>query len=322
MTIHSLIPRPLLGAAAALALAACAAPAEDLGAREAPLLTLQECEVMLAGTSNLGDLFLAGATLDVLGGTGGSLLHMDPAGVVVGSTGPPSRVRCRVNGTIIATVEGPTTFGGLAATYEYTVQDRRGPVGVTPTPFREILVASKSYLPPTWKDDFVGIPGGGTFDLPGVIPVTVGNAGNHWTEVRYHRPAPDNDEVICCYRGGSHMSDPEGDVQIELGTRYELDRCTHEEIPCENGGGTDIGLVAGDTVAATWVRLRIIEGSSSFPPPPAAPLTEVELTLDITPIVTPSPDPDLYRLEVFDPSGMPLYVRDAEVVTGDVSIDM
>ena len=63
------------------------------------------------------------------------------------------------------------------------------------------LVASKTYGPSQWSDASESLAPELRFTLPGAVPVTAGNAGNHWITVTYARGG--GQAVSCRYVGGA-----------------------------------------------------------------------------------------------------------------------
>jgi hypothetical protein len=274
--------------------------------------------------------------------------------------GEPTFLTCRINGAILADFELPVVFDGEPDhTLRISVQDRASaPTGeVTRV---ERLEATKRYDPDRRFDGFVNLAGGARFDLPEQLSVTVGNGGHHWAELRYHR-LPEDDEVHCCYRGGSAQDNPVSVPQIERGLAYELAACTTADVPCEeiarsaaacddrddSGGRRGRGAsdrrgngsrACGASASGDAYRVPILDLEAGDTihatwinlsvrdgadrfPSTEAPQTTIELTLPITTTET-VPDPDLYRAFVQGPDGSLRYRFDGEVASGDISIEL
>ncbi len=121
------------------------------------------------------------------------------------------------------------------------------------------LVASKTYGPSQWSDASERFAPELRFTLPAAVPVTAGNAGNHWITVTYARGA--GSAVSCRYVGGASQAHPNSAAQIALGLRYVLQSCS-------DGG------VAGAVVVADRVTVHVDNGDSYKTP------TTVRLALD------------------------------------------
>ncbi|GMU62385.1 MAG: hypothetical protein AMXMBFR34_41480 [Myxococcaceae bacterium] len=123
------------------------------------------------------------------------------------------------------------------------------------------LQASREYCPSRWNNADVSFATPFTFALPAEIPVTAGNAGNHWAELTLHTTS--GCETKCKYRGGSNYSHPQSQAERAKGARYEFEFCT----------GQGQGLAAGSLVQVDRVELQVVNGDSWQG------TTSVELTL-------------------------------------------
>ncbi|MEM6733409.1 MAG: hypothetical protein AAF658_17760, partial [Myxococcota bacterium] len=119
------------------------------------------------------------------------------------------------------------------------------------------LEARKTYNPSTFFDAQWCGASTQRFVLPAEIPVTSGNAGNHWIDVRFHA---DGETVSCRYRGGADQAHPEGDTQVSKGLRYVFLECSAE-------------LAPGTVVAASAIEVHLANGDSFLPD------TQVRLSL-------------------------------------------
>jgi uncharacterized protein (TIGR03382 family) len=112
------------------------------------------------------------------------------------------------------------------------------------------LRASREYSPTHSTDADVTFPAPFTFALPAELPVTAGNAGNHWAELKLHTTG--GFETKCKYRGGSNFAHPQSAAERAKGARYVFAFCT----------GQGQGLRAGDAVQVDRVELHIVNGDN------------------------------------------------------------
>lgn len=116
------------------------------------------------------------------------------------------------------------------------------------------LVASSGYkkLPPRGKPPYIAVPPEEAehclcqpieFEVPPVLPVTEGDAGNGKAELKFRKQS--GGYATCRYRGSDH-GHPHGD-----GREYRLDRC-------------EDGLRAGSKVTADWFELELESADSIF----------------------------------------------------------
>lgn len=101
-------------------------------------------------------------------------------------------------------------------------------------------------------------------EIPSSLPVVIGNAGNRLTELRYFTPG-NPDPVVCRYRGGASQRNPTTPEDLALGEQYTFESCSN-------------GTVAGATVRAKGLALRVRNGASSQPAD--APQTTVAVSLN------------------------------------------
>lgn len=81
------------------------------------------------------------------------------------------------------------------------------------------------------------------FAIPGKIPVSVGNAGNGQSVLKF-KPLGQISEVTCTYKGGSSSMKPTSVHDINAGKEYILVKCSD-------------GRVAGDVATAGWIKLEL-----------------------------------------------------------------
>jgi len=123
------------------------------------------------------------------------------------------------------------------------------------------LGATKSYIPAfvidgTLADD----PAHRTLVVPGAISITLGNAGNHCTELAFKRSS-DNALIRCRYQGGASVAHVGlNPVEIAKGLRYVLDRCTLGAA-CPTSNGTQQPIAPLDQVPIVEeITLKIDNG--------------------------------------------------------------
>ena len=121
-----------------------------------------------------------------------------------------------------------------------------------------VLVASKTYNPSAWADATQTLSPALRFALPAEVPVTSGNAGNHWITFTF---SLNGTAFTCRYNGGASQAHPNSPSQIALGLKYKLGTCTN-------------GAVAGDVLQADLVKLHVDNGDSYKNP------TTVRMSLD------------------------------------------
>lgn len=110
--------------------------------------------------------------------------------------------------------------------------------------------------------------------LPASLSVSQGSAGNHWLRIELELDSGGTE--VCCYRGGSSVSDPTTEPELELGRRYAFDRCVSDlDTRCEAAGtGEILPRAPGDVVRVDAVRLEVLNGGTSAGP------TQVDWTLE------------------------------------------
>lgn len=124
------------------------------------------------------------------------------------------------------------------------------------------LVAAKNYgPPPSWENAVVSLEHPITFEIPAEIPVTEGNAGNHWAHLRFRLGS--GPVVRCSYRGGASVPHPSTPAQLALAARYVFFGCNN-------------GMAAGDDAEADWFKLRVLHGGNAC----FGGRTEVELEIE------------------------------------------
>ena len=154
-------------------------------------------------------------------------------------------------------VLGPTGSASVQAVIEYM-----GEEGGCEACEHAHLVASKSYgPPPRWEDGVAVLDHPISFEIPGEIPVTEGNAGNRWVTLRFRLGG--GPVVRCRYRGGADVPYPSTPEELEAASRYVFSHCNN-------------GMVAGDDAEADQFRLRVLHGGNAF----QGERTEVELELE------------------------------------------
>ncbi|MEW5740420.1 MAG: hypothetical protein AB1938_15935 [Myxococcota bacterium] len=112
------------------------------------------------------------------------------------------------------------------------------------------LQASRQYSPSRSTDADMSFASPFTFALPAEIPVTAGNAGNHWVELKLYTAS--GCETKCKYRGGSNYAHPQSPSERAKGARYVFAFCT----------GQGMGLEAGDAVQVNRVKLHVVNGDN------------------------------------------------------------
>lgn len=116
------------------------------------------------------------------------------------------------------------------------------------------LTAEKSYDPSNWIDAETELCIDGTFILPSSIPVTSGNAGNHWLQLTFD----DNEtSVTCLYQGGSSQAHPNDAGQLALGMNWNFEGCYDNfngAIPA-NQPANSYG--AGDSFTTDYLHLTL-----------------------------------------------------------------
>ena len=111
-----------------------------------------------------------------------------------------------------------TDANGCSSAPSNSVQVSVNP-GVSPCSFAQ-LNASKQYNPTVFNDGNVSFCSPVTLLVPQTISVTSGNAGNHWSFIRYTNQNGQN--ITLVYRGGSSQAHPAGTTQINLGQRWNF----------------------------------------------------------------------------------------------------
>jgi hypothetical protein len=310
---------PIWSAVVSLALVGCMSASDaDLGSSD--LVVTSHCTVAGAGTIASGAWF-DGDIHDVGGVPMGSWDHDIASDALLGT---PSTLVCRINGSRIADATGTGTWNGVPG-YQYTlhVQDRGDPTIVSRVPGApeaHTVVASRTYSPSVWTDGTLSFAAGALVAVPAALPVTVGNAGNQWTRLTF----VDHDTgepTRCSYRGGASTANPTGTADIARGLSYAWQRC--ETCTYDARGAcvfeTDPAIVVGTVLDVDSMELHVQHGSSRFPSCDDA-RTTVSLDLSATPFVMRSPDPDYYRLLVFDAAGTLVHFSDGDLVSGDLRI--
>lgn len=302
-----------------LALTGCVAgPDSTLGTDE--LVVTSHCAIAGVGAIASGASF-DGDIHDVGGVPMGEWDHALARDALVGA---PSTLVCRINGSRIADATGTGTWNGEPG-YQYTlhVQDRGDPTLVTRVPgapITQTVVATHTYSPSRWTDGTIAFTDGALVAVPDVLPVTVGNAGNQWARLTF--VDHDTGEPIrCSYRGGASTANPTRPSDIARGLTYAWDRC--ETCRYDSRGRctyeTDASIVVGTTLDVDSLELHVQQGSSRFPDCDDA-RTTITLELTTTPFVMSQPDPDYYRLLVFDAAGTLVHFSDGDLVSGDLTI--
>lgn len=139
------------------------------------------------------------------------------------------------------------------------------------------------------------------FEIPNVVPVRTGNAGNGTLDFRFR--VPSGELVVCSYRGGANVPSPSTDLERMLGLRYLLESCTGGYVGGQRVVGTWFGLnvISADPATLsgrTAVALHLGGGCSDFLPPPIAPAEVVALRENFT-------YADVDSLPELDPTGRP-----------------
>ena len=132
--------------------------------------------------------------------------------------------------------------------------------GVSPCSFTE-LNASKSYNPTVFNDGLVSFCSPVTLQVPPRIDVTSGNAGNHWSFIRYTNENGQN--ITLVYRGGSSQAHPSGANQINLGQRWNYFGAYLNYNGALPPNQPNIGLLANQPFTTNALRLTV-NGSNRF----------------------------------------------------------
>jgi hypothetical protein len=302
-----------------LALSGCVGPSDPSVGSDGLVIT-SHCSIEGSGVIASGAWF-DGDIHDVGGVPTGAWDHDLASDALVGT---PSTLVCRINGSRIADATGTGTWNGTPG-YQYTlhVQDRGDPTLVSRVPGAPItqpLVATHTYSPSRWIDGTITFAEGALVAVPDVLPVTEGNAGNQWARLTF----VDHDTgepTRCSYRGGASTANPTRPSDIARGLTYVWDRC--ETCVYDSRGRcdyeTDASIVVGTVLDVDSAELHVQQGSSRFPDCDDA-VTTVTLQLTATPFVMSQPDPDYYRLLVFDAAGTLVHFSDGDLVSGDLTI--
>jgi hypothetical protein len=336
----------------AVAITGCASPTPgDVVGSAAPLLITSHCT--LNGTAGLpGGIDIHGSITGVPSITG-TWTNTDPAGSFVGT---PTALTCRIDGATLADVSGTGTYDGASGyTFSLHVQDRGVPGTPTRspgTPTPETLTATRTYSPGTSTDATLAFALGATVPVPASLPVTTGNAGDEWASITF----VDHDSgspLRCVYRGDLPDCDDrhEGAVSSGSGSQYVFVACEwgapDPHAHCDDGEhhGDDRGhddhemersiddeqrcgalvwtidptIVAGSVIDTDSVLLHIVDGSHRSPRP-SHPITIVTWSFTATPFVIRVPEPDFYRLEVFDSTGAMVDFAAGDLSSGDLTI--
>jgi hypothetical protein len=152
-------------------------------------------------------------------------------------------------------VDGPGP--GIDASVEVADAALDAPAGC----IQDVVTATKSYVPAfvidgTLADD----PSHRTLVVPGSLPITLGNAGNHCAELAFKR-STDNALIRCRYQGGASVAHVGlNPVEIANGLRYVLDKCTlGAACPTSNGTLQPIAPLAQVPIIES-VTVRIDNG--------------------------------------------------------------
>lgn len=305
-------------ALASLCFAGCVATLDDAGSGTGALgVATGHCEVYGAGALASGDT-LDGDIRDASGTPVGSWEHTTSA--LDRLVGDPDTLLCRINGSNVADVSGTGTWNGVAGhQFRLHVQDRGDPTDpdiVPGTPESQTLSGTRRYSPSRWADGELTFPLGAIATIPATMPVTEGNAGNHWTWLTFVL-AGDFEPVRCMYRGGASRANPTSPADIARGLTVSLARC--ERLDGDDDWSNDPTLVAGSELEVASIELHVHQGSNRFPSR-RCPVTTVSAILDITPLVEIAPEADYYRLLVWDPSGAVVHFADGDLVSGDLHV--
>lgn len=136
------------------------------------------------------------------------------------------------------------------------------------------LTASKTYGPSNWTDGMLDLCTEQEFLVPSSIPVTAGNAGNHWATLGFNAVIANSTiATTCVYQGGSDQAHPVGEEQLALGMSWEFVGCFEDydgsTPPTQNATAMDVG----DSFVTDIVTLHVNGDSEQG-------TTEATLTLD------------------------------------------
>ncbi len=277
------------------------------------VITTSECSVIGSGTIETGSTF-AGDVHDEGGIAVGAWSH-ETAGADM-FVGDPASLICRLNGAIVADVEGTGTWNGVAGhRFRLHVQDRGepGPPVIVPgTPTSLTVTASRTYSPSRWTDGTASFPGGSVVTIPAALPVTEGNAGNQWAWLTFTESGS-GDEIRCRYRGGASTANPRTPADVAAGLSYDFS-------DCQRRGAPDPALVAGASIDASSLVLRVQHGSTRYPDRRCRAVTRVSVDLTVTPYVSIPREGDYYRLTIFDAADELVHFEDGDTTAGDIAV--
>lgn len=213
-----------------------------------------------------------------------------------------------------------TDANGCSSAPSNSVQVSVNP-GVSPCSFAQ-LNASKQYNPTVFNDGNASFCSPVTLLVPQTITVTSGNAGNHWSFIRYTNQNGQN--ITLVYRGGSSQAHPAGTTQINLGQRWNFFGAYLNYNGALPPNQPATGLQANQPFTTSALRLTV-NGSNRFGTTEGrvnfvnqtpgcnfariAPQTESDLGFPTLSdksrlIVYPNPSTDDFRIESNSGSGM------------------
>ena len=292
----------------------------------------------------------SGSVVGAVSGISGSWTNRDAAGAFVGA---PSSITCHIDGATLADVSGTGTYDGRPGyAFSLHVQDRGVPGTATRSPgvaIGESLTGTRTYHPGVSTDGTLAFAQGAMVAVPASLPVATGNAGDEWASITF----VDHDSgspLRCLYRGDAAEDCDHDDATAHgVGRNYVFVACqwgapaVHHDDECEHeheharhddhsahhemgddecnalDWTTDPTIVAGYALDVNSILLHVADGSSHFPTP-RAPITVVTWAFSATPFVIRLPEPDYYRLLVFDPAGAVVDFVDGDLTSGDLII--
>lgn len=326
-------PPSLLTVMSMLAITGCMP--DGTGSGSGALTETSECR--LAGSGAIGADSFGGDVHDESGSAAGGWSHVAPGGALEGA---PDALFCRINGSIVADVDGHGSWNGVPGhVFRLHVQDRGTQTSerVAGTPGTVSVTATRTYRPDHATDGAADWAEGADVTVPASIAVTVGNGGHGTVELTLVEH--DSGEPIRCTYASSargtayalvscaRMSDDDDDGHHGHGRGHDSHGrgwgWGHLRHGCRGDGwAVDPSIVAGSVIEASSVELHVVSGSDRHPSRRDA-RTTVVATLSVTPYVLETVgEPDFYRLAVWGPDGSLVYSRSGDLTSGDLTISL